>query len=211
MDDPGTDRAPAPKVSGGAILLYWIPLGAGADVVRRSGRLFERLSARVQGRSVCDLYHFALEVTVGPDRFTIEMAPIPARADSDRGVVCEGPVGTRWLGWLRVFRYEVRCWKDGTIPDARAATNGPFLVDGDSHVAEQLIGLTPSVPAPVWGRDELEAGEMWNSNSVTSWLLASAGVDVGRLRPPSGGRAPGWDAGITVARRTHLAAATTSV
>jgi hypothetical protein len=40
---------------------------------------------------------------------------------------------------------------------------------------------------------------MWNSNSVTSWLLAGAGVEVGSIRPPAGGA--GWEAGLVVARR----------
>jgi hypothetical protein len=31
---------------------------------------------------------------------------------------------------------------------------------------------------PVWGRDELGAGEMWNSNSLISWLIARSGLDV---------------------------------
>src|SRR5207244_760252 len=59
----------------------------------------------------------------------------------------------------------------------------------------------PSVPTPVWGRDELRAGEMWNSNSVISWLLARSGVAVEAVHPPAGGRAPGWHAGLVVARR----------
>jgi hypothetical protein len=59
----------------------------------------------------------------------------------------------------------------------------------------------PSVPTPTWGRDELDTGDMWNSNSVISWLLVQAGVGVDAIRPPAGGRAPGWDAGLVVARR----------
>jgi hypothetical protein len=42
---------------------------------------------------------------------------------------------------------------------------------------------------------------MWNSNSVTSWALISGGIDARSVRPPRGGRAPGWDAGIAVAER----------
>jgi hypothetical protein len=42
---------------------------------------------------------------------------------------------------------------------------------------------------------------MWNSNSMVAWLLASAGVNTEDVRPPPGGRAPGWDAGLVVARR----------
>jgi hypothetical protein len=57
------------------------------------------------------------------------------------------------------------------------------------------------VPAVVWGRDELKAGEMWNSNSVIAWLITHAGICTEALRPPAGGRAPGWAAGVTVAAR----------
>jgi hypothetical protein len=61
----------------------------------------------------------------------------------------------------------------------------------------------PSVPTP-WGRDELRAGEMWNSNSVVAWLIAQTGLDVDAIQPPVGGRAPGWNAGLVVARRSEI-------
>jgi hypothetical protein len=51
------------------------------------------------------------------------------------------------------------------------------------------------VPTPVWGRDELQTGEMWSSNSLISWLITRSGLDVDSIHPPSGGRAPGWHAG----------------
>ena len=66
----------------------------------------------------------------------------------------------------------------------------------DPRVARRLLGLVATVPTPVWGRDELEAGEMWNSNSLIAWLLATAGLPTDDLRPPPRGRAPGWDAGL---------------
>lgn len=50
----------------------------------------------------------------------------------------------------------------------------------------------PSVPTAVWGRDELHAGEMWNSNSLISWLIVSAGLDASGVQLPERGRAPGW-------------------
>jgi hypothetical protein len=59
----------------------------------------------------------------------------------------------------------------------------------------------PSCPRLVWGRDELRAGEMWNSNSVIAWLIAATGLPTDALRPPAPGRAPGWNAGLEVARR----------
>jgi hypothetical protein len=34
---------------------------------------------------------------------------------------------------------------------------------------------------------------------LISWLLTCAGVDAATVSPPTGGRAPGWDAGIAVA------------
>jgi hypothetical protein len=68
-----------------------------------------------------------------------------------------------------------------------------------------VLDLVAMVPTPVWGRDELRAGEMWNSNSVVSWALTRAGVVTRAGTPPGNGRAPGWDAGVTVARRSQAA------
>jgi hypothetical protein len=94
--------------------LYWLPLGAGGRSVRWNGRLFEAAMARREHRPVEDLYHSALEVIGQDRRFVIEMAPVWNVDAVDRGVVREGPVGTRWLGRSRLFRYEVRCWPDAT-------------------------------------------------------------------------------------------------
>jgi hypothetical protein len=59
----------------------------------------------------------------------------------------------------------------------------------------------------VWGRDELGAGEMWNSNSVIAWVIARGGIDAESIQAPQGGRAPGWRAGVVVARRADAQAA----
>jgi hypothetical protein len=189
--------------SGGpaSVDLYWIPLGAGAHVVRMSGRLYEALKGIVEHRPRLDLYHSALEITLPNDRFIIESAPIPNLRGSERGVVGEGPVGVRSLGRLRVFRYEIRAWRGGSIPDLNYAVSSPVRVATDVERAKRVIELAPCVPTPVWGRDELGTGDMWNSNSMISWLLTRAGIDTHRLQPPSGGRAPGWDAGLIVAGR----------
>jgi len=181
--------------------LLWIPLGAGQHVVRLSGRAFEALTARVQHRPACDLYHSALVVTVPDGRYVIEMTPIADRHGDQRGVVAEGSVGSAWLGKLRVFRYEIHRWNNGVIPDADQATATTNLQLTPAN-AQRLLDLVPMVPTPVWGRNDLDAGEMWNSNSVTSWILRRGGVDTTQLTPPNGGRAPGWDAGLVVAART---------
>jgi hypothetical protein len=181
------------------VYLYWLPLGAGAYVVRLSGRAFEAISARSQHRAPRDLFHSALEVVTPTARFVIEMTPIPAHGDQDRGVVAEGAVGTKWARPFRVFRYEIHRWRDGFIPDVACAIESPVRVSADPTVVQRILDLALSIPTPVWGRDELRAGEMWNSNSVTSWLLARGGVDVDGIRPPRNGRAPGWGAGRAVA------------
>jgi hypothetical protein len=169
--------------------------------VRLSGRAFEAVAALANRRSRCDLYHSALEVVVPEGRHVIEVAPIPSGSPAEeRGVVAEGAVGSRWLGHLRVFRYEVRCWPGGRIPDASAAVDSPVRAVDELDGARRVLQLVHEVPTAVWGRHELARGDMWNSNSVTSWLLARAGVDMEALRPPPGGRAPGWDAGVAVAR-----------
>ena len=117
-------------------------------------------------------------------------------------MVATGAVGSRHLGRLRLFRYEVRRWRGGTIPDLGEAVGGPRRLSREPCVARRVLGLVATVPTPVWGRDELQAGEMWNSNSLVAWLIAAAGVSTEHLRPPEGGRAPGWHAGVEVARRS---------
>ncbi|MEX1008014.1 MAG: hypothetical protein WD271_09255 [Acidimicrobiia bacterium] len=71
----------------------------------------------------------------------------------------------------------------------------------DAEVARHILDVLPSIPTPVWGRDEFGTGAMWNSNSVVSWVLARGGADIKTIRPPVNGRAPGWDAGLAIAAR----------
>ena len=172
--------------------------------MRFNGRVFEAIEAARQHRRRCDLYHAALVVELDGDRYTIELAPSPNADEASRGVVATGAVGSRYAGWLRLFRYEVRCWRGGSIPDLGEAVGGPRRLSSDPRVARRLLDLVATVPTPVWGRDELKAGEMWNSNSMIAWLIATAGLPTDLLRPPPRGRAPGWDAGLEVARRMGL-------
>ena len=175
-----------------AIELWWLPLGAGGHSVRLNGRVYEAAAAARGRRERRDLYHAALRVRVADELYAIELAP------ATPGAVTHGAVGSRLLGRFRLFRYELRCRRDGRIPDLAHAVESPRVVAGN---ARRLLELVPRVPTATWGRDELGAGEMWTSNSVVAWLLVSAGVDVSVLRPPAGGRAPGWDAGVAVALR----------
>ena len=191
--------------------LYWLPLGAGGHFVRLNGRLYEAAKAYLERRPACDLYHSGLEVVVPDGRYVIEMTPVPHAEAADRGVVADGPVGARWAGRFRMFRYELRCWRNGMIPDIGEAVDSPRRLTSDPDTARRLLEVAPQVPTLVWGRDEAKTGEMWNSNSMIAWMLECAGIDAASIRPPAGGRAPGWGAGILVAARaghlsTHTAA-----
>jgi hypothetical protein len=191
--------ATSPRLTG--VDLYWLPLGAGGHSVRLNGRVFEAVAASLERRDRRDLYHSALEVRVPEGRFVIEQAPSRPGDGAERGVVAEGAVGARAAGRFRLFRYEVRRWRDGVIPDVAEAVESPHRLSDDPECGRRMLELIPQVPTPVWGRDELGAGEMWNSNSVISWLIARSGLDVEPIQLPAGGRAPGWRAGIVIARR----------
>ena len=184
-----------------AIDLYWLPLGAGGRCVRLNGRIFESVIAAREWRSPRALYHSALIVRLGDERFVIEMTPIRDGDGAVRGVVAEGAVGSRFARRARLFRYEIRRWRFGVIPDIGEAVQSPCRLTEDPAIAQRLLDLVAQVPTPVWGRDELHAGEMWNSNSLISWLIVSSGLPVTAVLLPPNARAPGWDAGIVVARR----------
>lgn len=180
--------------------LFWLPLGAGGPwVVRASGRLYEQCAARRAGRAPARLFHAALRVTLDSTPYVVEVAPEWSQPGAERGVAAGGPVGLRVLGVSRWFRYEVRAWRDGVLPDESYAVGGATALATDAARAERLIAAVPDVPTPVWGRDELGLGEMWNSNSVVAWLLLVSGHAL--PDPPDGGRAPGWDAGAALLER----------
>lgn len=193
-------RHEAPREPTPGIDVLWIPLGAGGWFVRFNGRVYEAVHAHLERRRPLALYHTALEVHLPEGRFVVENAwPIPDGDVAARGVVVQGPVGGRRLARVRALRYEVRCWRDGVIADARYAVAGPQRVSDDVATARRLLDLADRVPSMVWGRDELATGEMWNSNSVVSWLLTRSGAPVDTIDPPAGGRAPGWHAGVAAA------------
>ena len=199
----------ASDAAGGAaaVDLYWLPLGAGGHFVRLNGRAYEALVARMERRAVCDLYHSALQVRVPEGTFVVEQAPVSDLSGKRRGVVAEGAVGSHWAGRFRIFRYEIRLWPNGHIPDVVEAVDSPRRLSSDEDCARRVLELVAQVPTPVWGRDELGTGDMWNSNSVIAWVIARSGLDTESIRPPAGGRAPGWQAGLVIASRQDKEAA----
>lgn len=195
------DSLPGRSNSEYGVDLYWLPLGAGGHSVRLNGIAYEALIAGLQRRRPCDLYHSALEVRAPSGRFVIEMTPLRAGEGTEADIVAFGAVGSRWVGRFRIFRYEVRRWLDGYIPDVAESVDSPRQLSADPKTSQRVLDLVPQVPTPVWGRDEMRTGDMWNSNSLIAWLLIQSGIDGGSIRPPKGGRAPGWQAGLVVARR----------
>jgi hypothetical protein len=201
---PHTTRPKMTLESDSGVDLYWLPIGAGGHSVRVNGLVFEAVAARLGRRAPRDLYHSALIVRLPEESFVIEMSPIRDRLGAERGVVGEGAVGSRLAGRFRIFRYEVRRWAGGVIPDVDEAIESPVRLTNDEGRSRRLLDLVGQVPTPVWGRDELDAGEMWNSNSVTAWLIARCGLPTESIRFPQGGRAPGWNAGLAVANRRDV-------
>lgn len=163
---PNAWRMPAHRHRRPSVDLYWLPLGAG-----QGGQC-----VRGSGRA----YEALVAARLGRRRLDLFHSAL---------------VGAPTLGRLRLFRYEIRCWRDGTIPDAAAAVDSPRRVSDDETKARQLLRLVASCPVPTRGRDELHTGEMWNSNSVTSWLLQQSGHDTDQLHPPMGGRDPAGQQG----------------
>jgi hypothetical protein len=186
-----------------AVDLYWIPLGAGeaSPLVRSSGRAFEYVASHRERRPTQRLFHSALQVRLNGINHVIEMTPAWGHSSEDRGVVGTGPVGATVLGRSRFFRYEVRRWAHGVIPDVAASEESPQRLSSDEQHAQRVLELVPDFPTSTWGRDDLATGEMWNSNSLTSWLLRRSGHQTDALLPPAGGRAPGWSAGLAIAHR----------
>lgn len=191
--------------AGVSVDLYWIPLGAGHRFVRFNGMVYEAVNAAVCRRPRCDIYHSVLEIVLPVGRYTVEMTPVPDTSGDARGVVAMGPVGARVAGRLRLFRYEVRRWREGIVPDLRHAVSSPVHITCDPATTARTFAVLSEVPTPTWGRDELHTGEMWTCNSVIAWALASAGIDLDDIPLPPHGRAPGWDAGRIAAGRLHRA------
>jgi hypothetical protein len=68
-----------------AVDLHWIPLGAGGHSVRFNGEVYEAVSALIDRRPRCDIYHSALTIRVPDGVFAVEMTPVPNRRGWERG------------------------------------------------------------------------------------------------------------------------------
>ncbi len=184
--------------------LYWIPVGAGTSRFQQASlRWWEAFEATRARRPRTELLHSALKLRTGQgSAFTLELTPAFVSAPVEP--IVTGAVGVRGADRLKLFRYALRCIPAETIPDEQWAVAGPIHLTGDCGVVQRILDLAPSVPRHVWGRRVRGTREMWTSDSVISWLLIQAGLDVSFAGPPPGGRAPGWDAGIALGRLQRL-------
>ena len=106
--------------------LYWLPLGVG-DIRCGSTDASTRPWRRGWSAGQC-----AISTTLR-SRYTCRRDGsssnrhrfvIPERARSE-ALSPAAPSGRRWAGHFRIFRYEVRCWRDGVIPDIVEAVASP--------------------------------------------------------------------------------------
>ena len=199
---PGADRRLSEPLRA-AVELYWIPLGAGGHSVRFNGRVFEAIQAARRHRRRCDLYHAAIVVAFGGDRYTIEVAPSPDADEASRGVVGTGAVGSRISAACACFAMR-----------SAAGAMGPFRTSprrSANRAGSRPTRSRPSAPRPGRVRSETRLGPRRPQGRRDVELqfrrrLAGCHGGPGRpmqLHPPCGGRAPGWGAGLVVARRTR--------
>ena len=85
-------------------------------------------------------------------------------------------------GRLRIFRYEIRRWRDGQIPDVAEAVGGPRCLSDDEACARRVLDLVPQVPRPVWGRERVPP-RMPLATTCTSLRACRPGTDGIRPRP----------------------------
>lgn len=201
------DRSLAPACGSCYVDLYWLPVAAGTMSRLRmwSLALWEAIEAARARRPRATLYHAALKVGVhGNTTYTLELTP--AFAGDAVTPAMSGPVGFPGADRFRIFRYEMRCLEAEALPDEAWAV-ARLRLAADCASARRVLDLAAAVPPYTWGLRTRGTSEMWTSDSAISWLLAAAGIDASAIALPAGGRAPGWSAGLDIARRARLPAA----
>lgn len=178
--------------------LYWMPVGAGTSRFQRASlRAWEAFEAARARRKRVGLFHSALKLTFDETVYTLELTP--AFVGGTEAPLMTGPVGLRGADRFRLFRYQLRRLPVAELPDEQWAVESPARLSDDCELGRRILALAPTVPRHTWGRRVPGTGEMWTSDSVISWLLVQAGLDLSEVAPPAGGRAPGWKAGLALA------------
>jgi hypothetical protein len=188
------------RVTGCALDLYWIPVAAGTSRPQRASlRAWEAFEAARARRSRAILVHSALKIVPG-EGGTRTLELMPAFVRTGAAPLVTGAVGVRGADRLTLFRYQLVLLPAEKLPDEAWAIGEPLRLADDCAAIDRLLALAPSAPNHVWGRRVRGTAEMWTSDSVISWLLVRAGIDPSGAGPPPGTRAPGWEAGLRLAR-----------
>lgn len=90
-------------------------------------------------RAAAAVHSALIVVVLDGVEHVIEMSPVLGQHDSDRSVLVTGPVGLRFLGRFPLFRYEVRCWPHGILPDRRYAAGNPVEFPLTAGAASALM------------------------------------------------------------------------
>lgn len=181
--------------------LYWLPVAAGTGSRLRMWSLaaweaFEALRARRPRARLC---HSALKVrTANGEMHTVELTPV-FRGEMPP-LSMTGPVGFRGANRFRLLRYQVRCVRAARLPDEEWTLGSAVRLSGDCATASDVLALAAAIPKHIWGLRARGTSEMWTSDSAIAWMLERAGIDTAAIPFPSASRAPGWIAGVEVAR-----------
>ena len=173
------------EIEASGIDLYWLPLGAGGHSVRLNGLVFEAIAARL--------------AAPGPPTSTTRRSRSTCRRDGrDRagaGVGRErrpgrrrrGSVGTRAAGRFRLFRYEVRRWRDGVIPDLAEAVESPRRLSDDRDLRAAVARARAGVADASLGSRRAAHGRDVELELAHLLAVVRSGLDVDSIRLPRAG------------------------
>jgi len=110
---------------------------------------------------------------------------VPRLSGAERGVVAAGAVGARWAGRFRIFRYAIRRWRGGHIPDVTEAVDSPRRLGTHADQARRVLEAVSQDPTPVWGCDELGAGEMRRHRLISCRCGSETRLEVRVVQTPA--------------------------
>ena len=145
--------------------------------MRLNGRIFEAVGRGLEQRDRVRPLPLRMVVRVPEGEFVIEQAPVGTERELAASSP-KAPVGSRWAradSDLPLRDPPLARWRD---PGRRRGGRQPAAADRGFPLRAGRARSCANVPMPVWGRDELGTGEMWNSNSVVAWLIARSGLAV---------------------------------
>ena len=199
--DAACHRKPTPRST--CTGCRWAPA---ATPCALNGKVFEAVAAWLDRRDRRDLYHSALEVqraggTVR-DRAGAGAGERRRRARRRRRGRRRQHAAARPLPRSSATRSGAGA--TGCIPDVGEAVESPRRLSDDPDCARRLLELVPAgADARLGPRRAGRRRDVELELDSSPGSSRAAGSTSRRSRRPRGGRAPGWQAGIVIARRPH--------